>query len=205
MDVTCPVTRAYLYAVRNIHDLSLAQYEMYLEPFEELLDRASHDSSALARQHQRAFYCIELMVSRFCQKLDSRYYYNEGAHAVVFSWPRSREGLNTVLTIFNEKRDELLADVTEYHYLPIKKFDVDQMRQDTNHNFAELYRLICESCELLRQSLKNPDVQLSRVGKRLALAANVSKYYIDDMLNLADELLLHTEETTRRAWQPHKT
>lgn len=204
MDITCPVTRAYLYAVRNLYDLSLIQHEMYAEPFAELLVRAEHDSSARVRQHQRAFYCIELMVSRLILKMDSRYYFKEGPNSPVFSWPRSREGLNQVLQHAEERRDDLLAEVTEYYYyyyLPDKKLNTDQLRHVDNQTNAELYKLICESCVLLRQSLKNPEVPLSRVGKRLALAANVSRHYIGDMLDMADELLLHTEGTTRRAWQ----
>lgn len=200
MDITCPVTRAYLYAVRNLYDFSLVQYESYTELMEELLERAAHDSDARIRQHQRAFYCIELMVFRFVVKVQPGYYFKD-ATMPVLDWSRSREGLNRVLAYFEERRDEILAEVTEYYYLPDKKLNVDQLRHMNNQTNVELYKLICESCVLLRQALKNPEVPLARVGKRLALAANVSRYYIGDMLEMGNELLLHTEGTTRRAWQ----
>lgn len=205
MDTTCPVTRAYLYAVRNLFDLTLVQHEMYAEPLEELLDMAAHDSGERVRQHHRAFYCIELMISRFIMKLDSRYYFNEGPAGRPFNWPRSREGLNHVLALANEKRDDLLAEVTEYYYLAGPHDGVAERHNDTSRTAAELYKLICESCEILRQSLKNPDVPLTRVGKRLALAANVSKYYISGMLDLGTELLEHNEGKNERAWELPKT
>jgi hypothetical protein len=200
MDTVCPVTRAYLYAVRNLYDFSLIQHETYAEPLQELIERASHDNAARVRQHQRAFYCLELMVFRFVVKVRPGYYIKE-TEKPVLSWSRSREGLNHVLKYFEEKRDDILAEVTEYYYLPDKKLNTDQLRHADNQTNAELYKLICEACVLLRQSLRNPEVPLSRVGKRLALAANVSRHYIGDMLAMGDELLLHTEGTTRRAWQ----
>lgn len=191
MDTTCPVTRAYLYTVRNLYDLTLVQHEMYAEPLQELLNIAEHDSSERVRQHQRAFYCIELMTTRF------------PAIPEMVAWPRSREGLDYVLQIANERRDDHLAHLTEQFYLD-KVLDGLEERQHDNMRIAsELYKLICESCVILRQSLKNPDVTLTRVGKRLALAANVSRYYISGMLDLGTEVINHNEWKNERAWDLH--
>ena len=120
-------------------------------------------------------------------------------------WERSREGLNYVIEKADEIRNDLIAEVTEHYYLAARPIGVEQITHDQNHQKAELFKLICESCVILRQALKNEEVTLTRVGKRLALAAHVSKFYIDDMLLFSEELLEQTEGTTKRAWQPRQT
>lgn len=193
MDTTCPVTRAYLYAVRNLYDLTLVQHEMYAEPLEDLLNIAAHDSSERMRQHQRAFYCVELMASRF------------PVIPPMLPWPRSREGLDYVLHVANERRDDHLAELTEQFYSGIDLEGIAERQHDNMRAASEIYKLICESCVILRQSLKNPDVPLTRVGKRLALASNSARYYISGMLDLATELLNHTEGKNERAWEQPRT
>jgi len=196
MDTTCPVTRAYLNTVRNLYDLTLVQNELWLEPLEEMGERAAHGGSSRSVQHLRAFYSIELMVWRFVKDPQTLKW---------LSWERSREGLNYVLEQANEVRDDLLAEVTEYYYLASRPRGVEQIKHDTNHQNAELFKLVCEACVILRQSLKNPEVTLTRVGKRLALAAHVSKFHIEDMLRFAEELLAQNEGMGRRAWEPLPT
>lgn len=193
MILACPVTRGYLNAVGSLYDLSLVQYEMWLGPFEDAMDFAAHAGGSRQLQHQRAFYCVELMTSRF------------QVQSIQPPWPRSREGLNQVLSVANELRDDILAEVTEHAYLAVVHDGVVEQHIDLQRAISELLRLVCESSELLRQSLKNPEIPLSRVGKRLALAANGAGYYIDGMLALAMELINHNNEDMRRAWERHKT
>lgn len=202
MDTTCPVTRAYLNTVRNLYDLSLVQYELWVDPLREMVDRADYGGSSRFVQHQRAFYSIELMLFRFVMKRQLGWYVKETNGLQWLQWDRSREGLNYVIEKANEVRDDLIAEVTEYYYLGQRPVGTEQIVHEQNHQKAALFKLICEACVILRQSLKNEDVTLTRVGKRLALAANVSNFYIDDMLIFSEELLAQTEGTTRRAWQP---
>src|SRR5690349_8692075 len=139
MDTTCPVTQAYLYAVRNLYDFTLVQHEMYAEPWADLLDVAAHDSSERIRQHQRAFYCVELMTSRFLQSMNSRHYFIQGPNDPLTSWPRSREGLDHVLRTANEVRDDHLAELTEYFYLDKKPEGRDERQHDNMRAASELY------------------------------------------------------------------
>ena len=205
MDTTCPVTRAYLNTVRNLYDLTLVQNELWLEPIEEMLDRAAHGGGSRFVQHQRAFYSIELMLFRFVMKRQRWAYVKDTTDTPWLQWERSREGLNYVLDKANEIRDDLLAEVIEYYYLAERPRGIEQITHDTNRQQADLFKLICESCVILRQSLKNSEVTLTRVGKRLALASNVSTFYIGDMLLFAEELLAQNEGMGRRAWEPLQT
>lgn len=205
MDTTCPVTRAYLSTVRNLYDLTLVQNELYVDPINELVERADYGGSSRFDQHQRAFYSIELMLFLFVMKRQPSWYFKDVATSPWLQWARSREGLNYVIEKANEVRDDLIAEVTEYYYLAARPVGVEQMRHDQNHKDAELYKLVCESCVILRQGLKNEEVTLTRVGKRLALAAHVSKFHIEDMLLFADELLAQSEGRTERAWEIPRT
>ncbi len=199
----CPVVRAYLLTVRNLHDFALVQYQLYEESFEDMLALADSSGNTRVRQHQRAFYCVELMLRFVTQMAD-------GEHWPLMpykldDWPRSREGLDYVIEVINLKRDELLADVTEYFYSRSKKMGLSVMENDAAQAAAEVYHLAIEACVILRQSLKNPDVPLTRVGKRLALAAKVSSHYIGDMLQLAEELSNQDELHPKRAWELQAT
>jgi hypothetical protein len=199
MDIVCPVTRTFLSTVRNLYDLTLVQNELWVEPVNEWMERAEQGGGTRFLQHQRAFYCIELMLWRLMPTVAGTVY--AVREHELREWPRSREGLNRVLQIANDRRDDLLAEVTEYFYLPNRPLGVEQILHENRHRSAELYKLICESCVILRQSLKNEDVTLTRVGKRLALAANVSRKHISDMLLMAGELLDQHEEMAQRAWE----
>ena len=145
------------------------------------------------------------MLFRFVLGVRMGSYWKPPFKGKFVEWERSREGLNHVLEQANEVRDDLLAEVTEHYYLAGRPRGVEQITNDTNHRKAELFKLICESCVILRQSLKNPEVTLTQVGKRLALAAHVSNFHIDDMLLFAEELLAQNEGTSRRAWELPQT
>lgn len=201
MDTTCLVTHAYLNTVRNLYDFNLVQYEIWVDPLNELLDRAEHSDNSRLVQHQRAFYCIELMLFRFVMRHQPNWCVQDAAAAAWLQWERSREGLNYVLEKANAVREDLVAEVTERYYLNERAVGANQMEQDEDHQRSKLYKLICESCVILRQALKNEELTLARVGKRLALASSVSTFYIDDMLLFGEELLEQTEGMTRRAWQ----
>lgn len=190
MEMYCPVTRGYLRAVRNLFDLESIQYEMYLEPIEEISEMADHAGGSRQLEHQRAFYCVELMTSRFA------------INNINPKWKRSREGLNNLILLANEIRDDILADITEFAFLAGVQDGQAERRNDNLRKVATMLQLVCESAELVRQSLRNPEVPLSRVGKRLALAAHSSGYYIDRMLELARELIDYSEGSARRAWEP---
>ena len=193
MEMYCPVTRGYLRAVRNLFDLESIQFEMYLEPIEEISEMVNYAGGSRQLEHQRAFYCVELMTSRFViTSIDPK-------------WKRSREGLNGLITLTNEIRDDILADIAEFAFLPGVQDGLAERRNDNLRKVSTTLQLVCESAELVRQSLKNPEVQLSRVGKRLALAAQASGYYIDRMLELAKELIDYSEGNARRAWEPQRT
>lgn len=200
MDTTCPVTRAYLNTVRNLYDLTLVQNELWLEPLNEWVERAEYGGGTRLLQHQRAFCCVELMLWMLMPEMCGGAVYAVKEYELR-TWPRSREGLNYVLELANERRDDLLAEVTEYFYLAERPRGVDQIWHENQRRAAELYKLICESCVILRQSLKNSDVTLTRVGKRLALAANVARKHIPDMLNMAANLLEQQEGMASRAWE----
>lgn len=190
MALSCPVTSAYLHAVHNLFDLSLVHNEMWAEPFDELKKRAALAGGERIRQHQRAFLCIELMLNFLL-----------GSENAPKSWPRSREGLNLILGFADEQRNDLIAEVTEFYYLQRRPIGIEQIQQDQYRKQAELYKLICESCVILRQALKNQTVSLMRVGTRLALASNIAGYYIPDMFTMAGNLLEHNEEVALRAWE----
>lgn len=192
MELSCSVTHGYLRAVRNLYDLDSVQFEAYQGPLDDMAELADHAGGSRMLQHQRAFYCVELMSSRF------------HVQSVSPEWPRSREGLNRLIQVANEVRDDLLARGMEFTYLADMQDGVAEQRNDLDRRIAQTLGFVCESAELLRQALKNPEVPLSRVGKRLALAANASGYYIDRMIELSNELIEYNEGSTRRAWEPRR-
>lgn len=194
MDRVCPVTRAFLRTTYNLFDLTAIYNEMWLEPYEELVERAEHAGSGRAQQHQRAFYCVELMVSVCAFRLKSA----QQDLSKLSGWSRSREGLNQLLEQATFERDDLLADLTEWYYLVSRPRDERQILHATTQARAVLFKLVCESCVLLRQSLKNPEVPLRRVGRRLALAADAAQFSINDHLSFAQELI---ELSESRAWE----
>ncbi len=198
MDRACPVTRAFLRTFRNLFDLTAIYNEMWLEPYNELAERAEEAGGNRMQQHQRAFYCIELMTSVCASRLKVP---QQDVTRLV-GWPRSREGLNQILEYATFERDDLVAELTEWYYLPTKPRDERQMLHAASQSRAALFKLVCEACVLLRQSLKNPEVPLTRVGRRLALAADAANFGITDHLSFAQELI---ELSEGRAWERKRT
>ncbi len=192
MELSCPVTHGYLRALRNLYDFESVQFEMWQGPLDDAIELANHVGGGRKLEHQRAFYCVELMTTRL--------YIQSGTPA----WLRSREGLNRLLRVTNAQRDDLLARITEFTYLPGIQDGAAERRNDMDRITATTLGYVCEAAELLRQSLKSPDVHLSRVGKRLALAANAAGFYVDRMLELANELINYNEGNARRAWEPRR-
>ena len=194
VDRACPVTWAFLRTAGSIYDMGRYQNEVWTDALDEAADIAAHGGSDRMKQHQRAFYCVELMLHRCLPRL--------GLTRPMASWPRSREGLNQILAFAQEQRDELIAEVTEYYYLLERPRDERQLLHERNQQRAELFQYICEACVILRQSLKNPDVTLTRVGKRAALAVNTSTFFIDDAILFSKDMIYYSEY---RAWEPRPT
>lgn len=189
MELDCPVTSGYLRALRNLFDLESVQFELWQEPLDEVENMATFAGNSRRLQRQRAFYCVEVMASRF--NVQSKH-----------PDRRSREGLNELIAIANRCRDDIRAELVEVSIIGEVLEGRAERHYATQRAIAHTLQLTCEAAVLLRQSLKNPDTSLSRVGKRLALAAFSAGYYIDNMLELAKELIDYTEGSARRAWEP---
>ncbi len=192
----CPVALGYLRTVRALHKYDSPEFSLVYEPWEEplneLIDIARNTVSSRQLQHQRAFYCVEMMCSRF--HLQSQ-----------LPRRRSRESLNEVLRALRSACDEYLAADVESSLSDKPIFGLDEQRRDLDRKILHNAELTCEAAELLRQSLKNPDVHLGRVSKRLALVAKESGCYIDRMIAIGKELVEYGEGETRKAWERLET
>ena len=190
-EIGCHVTHGYLRVLNASFSLNSWQFEQWLEPLNELTDMANHAGGSRQLQHQRAFYSVELMASRFHvqTQLPDR---------------RSREGLNRLIKAVRELLDDKAAAEMERTLVPEYDEGLSLLNQDIDIRIAYNLQKLCEAAELLRQSLKNEAVNLSRIGKRLAQVARSTPLYIDSMIVIARELLEYTEKDRRKAWE-HRT
>jgi hypothetical protein len=193
----CPVTLKYLAVVRSLYDFNSMILEQYLPQLEQLEELARVAGNSRKRQHQRAFLCVELMRYRLPMHLAT----SDGGWAALTEaeWPRSREGLNTLLSRIDTDMTNLVGYDVEYTLVPPK--DSVQLLRANDQKAFKVFNLLHESAVMLRQSLGNEDISLSRIAKRLALAAQVVQLHVPDVLNMGQDLLEQTENFARRAWE----
>lgn len=200
----CPLTTAFISTLHNLYDFNSVANEYWLEPLKLLEERAEVGGDNRERQHHRGFLCIELMTTRLAPKLSHNIL--DKQYVVDLMWPRTREGLNQMIKVLHDDHFNLLGAVIEYTYdRSTRRRGIEEMTFDNQHRLVEVYKLARESAVILRQSLKNPNVALMRVGKRLALAAHTARLYVSDMLVLGSWLLEETEHKATRAWDLPKT
>jgi hypothetical protein len=214
MDAACPVLDSYLSQVRKYMDESTIlvadAYQYRLDRLDELIQRQRFGNTR-ARQHQRAFLCVEWMLYRLPVGLPT----NTARQLEMSPWPRSREGLTNLITMLRGDNEELLGVMTEHSFslgmlyqpedptvVAVRVGDgVDQMYQDNRKLLQHVYRYAGESAVILRQSLRNPNVRLTRIGTRLARSAIVARTGIAGLLELAETLLGQSENNAQRAWE----
>lgn len=203
MEDQCPVVRGYLLGVRSVVDFDQLINESYLDQLHELDGLSEYGNDTRARQHMRAFLCVEFMVSNLAHNVPV----GSATTAPPPTWRRSREGLSKLIDTLNEDTDEMLAAIMEYSFeigMGAVGKGVDQILHANQQLLVEVYKLARESAVILRQSLKNPEVSLMRVGRRLALAAHCARCGVPDMFIMARELLDQNEHRALRAWELHK-
>jgi len=218
MHDACPIIGSYLAQVRKYVDEDAWITEAYLrqlDTIDEALVRQGAGNT-LARQHQRAFLSIEWTLYRLPASLPS----NITQQLSMSPWPRSREGLTTLVTLLRGDTDELLGAMTEHtlsrgmvlqggevagdplNNVKRKLGDMaDQMYQDNRAALQHVYRYGGESAIILRRALRNPCIRLTRVGVRLAKAARAARIGMSSMLELAEILLAQQESNAVRAWE----
>lgn len=186
----CPIVRSYLRGVAGAGNFSSALYENYKENFDDLLQQADTAGGPRARQHQRAFFCIEIMVCRWSWF---------GTALIAKPFRRSREGLNGVLARLIAEENDMSAENVEFSFSPTK--DSQQWWYKVRADRMKLSGLARESIITLRQGLKNAQVSLGPIGTALAEAAAGKRVSIPERLSIARELLEQTEGNATRAWQ----
>jgi hypothetical protein len=214
MHDACPVVESYLAQVRRYLDestvLTADAYQYRLDCVEEELQRQRFGNTR-SRQHQRAFFCVEWMLYRLPAGLPS----GTSRQLEMSPWNRSREGLTNLIAMLRSDNDELLGVMTEHTFslgmvcqpddpeaVATRVGDgADQIYQNNRKLLQHVYRFAGESAVILRQSLRNPNVRLTRVGTRLAKAADVARTGMAGLLDLAETLLTQSEDNGVRAWE----
>lgn len=214
MNVACPVIESYLAQVRKYMDESTLlvadAYQYRLECLEGLLQQHRFGNTR-ARQHQRAFLCVEWMLYRLPVGLPT----NTSRQLEMSPWPRSREGLTNLITLLRSDNEELLGVMTEHSFAVGMVYQpedpnivatrvgdgADQIYQDNRRLLQYVYRYAGESAVILRQALRNPNVRLTRIGTRLAKSAIVARTGMAGLLELAETLLSQSEDNAPRAWE----
>lgn len=198
----CPVAEAYLTRMRTYitnYVMFAENYASQLEAYEELLALQNSLDSRL-RQHQRAFLCIEMMVHHVSKVLPVGF----GQENTNGFWKRSREGLTEFISILRSGEDDLVSTITEYTISSSwggSGQGADQLHHENQKRLTSVYRYAGESAVILRQALRNPNVKLFRVGRRLAQAAEVARMGIPDWFAMADALFDQRKEHAPRAWE----
>lgn len=199
MNHACPVTRAYLARVRVLVDFSSALNETYLDRLESLEEQAARAGAALERQHQRAFFCLEVTLSHLAER---SIYAGELQQVPTLRWPRSREGIQEALRTMRSDYENLLAATSEYVFLPEElKGDTKRLYNDNQQRLLVLYRKAYKLAVILRRSLFNHKISLARVGRYLADAMHSTRQPVPFMLSVANQLIEQTEGWAPRAWQ----
>jgi hypothetical protein len=198
----CPVVEAYLTRMRTYitnYVMFAENYTSQLEAYEDLLALQDNLDSRI-RQHQRAFLCIEMMVHHVAKILPV----GIGQEVPMVFWKRSREGLNEFVSILRNDGDNLVANLTEYSIASSwggAGQGADQLHHDNQERLTSVYRYAGESAVILRQALRNPNVKLFRVGRRLAQAAEAARMGVPDWFSMANALFEQRKEHAPRAWE----
>lgn len=195
----CPVITAFLKEMLILNDFDSplnSSLVPQLDNLQEML--AVEPKGTLVRQQQRGFFCVEYMASKL---LVSSLPQQE--LGFCFGWPRSRGGLTHLLAGVKSLLEELLGGIVEYDILYGDDVQVPtQLLENQQHRTASI---ICQhlgsAAFILRHSLRNSDVHLSRVGLRVARSMQACNCSVIDMLVLVRELLNHGEREVLRAWQ----
>lgn len=201
MSERCPILHAYLKAIDTHVNFHLAVNESYYTHLEELFELADTAGSSVERQHQRAFFCIELMCSRIAPKIPVA-----GASPfMLLSWPRSREGLNRLLEALRADVEDLVGASVEFAFEARDSVSVDNLINDNRSRLVEVGKASHESIVLLRRAMKNRDVVLQSIGTKLAWATQTARMSVPDLFMMARELIEQTERSAVRAWELKKT
>lgn len=209
----CPVTATYVKYIRGYleDEIIFADvFEPQLDHYAEVIAMQSNSgNNTRARQHQRAFLCIEMMMHHIARGVSVQ----ERQDSQYMTWDRSSVGLSQMIMALRSDNDDLTGAAMEYGFArgmldpdgPVVKRRVgdgsDQMYQDNRHTLMEVYRLAGEAAVILRRALRNPETPLTRVGRRLGQAAEVSRASTTKLFSMAEALLNQREDHAPRAWE----
>lgn len=206
MPEVCPVVATYTKYIQNYLEDEVFFTDIYLE-------RLNHYAELIVlqgkgnrlRQHQRAFLCIELTLHCVAKSVAVR----EEQSSIHMRWDRSSIGLSQLIASMRGNNDDLTGASMEYRLSrgmstsagPAVGDGADQMLQDNRHMLMEVYRLAGESAVILRRSLHNAEVPLTRVGRRLGQAAEVARLDTTKLFFMLEALLNQRENHAPRAWE----
>ena len=214
MREVCPVVATYAKYIQNYLEDEVFFADSYLERlnhYAELI--VGQGMISRARQHQRAFLCIELSLHCIAKEIQVR----EEQSSQYLRWERSSMGLSQLISSMRGNNEDLTGASMEYKFdrgnvhVTAKHDDTvvvqrvgdstDQMYQENRHMLMEVYRLAGESAVILRRSLRNTEVPLTRVGMRLGQAAEVARVDTTRLFYMLEALLDQTENNAPRAWE----
>lgn len=200
----CPVVAGYLSKLRSLVDPSnvlRADLPAQIDELEELAEATR--AGPLERQHHRAFLCVELMLSRFL--LVGLDHTQQAEKAALLDWPRSREGLNTVLKTVRALRDDITGSAMETDLVGVNRANIAQLRQAINQRLLSVIEVVIGAAEIVRASMKNPATRLGPVGASLAVVvAEQRRHAVWEAIWLGRVLLTETEQKVFRGWQIQK-
>lgn len=210
----CPVVSTYTKYVQHYLEDEIFFAETYLHKLEEYVELINLQGDGnLVRQHQRAFLCIEMMLHFVACSIEVQ----EKQTAQYMQWERSSAGLSKLIAGMRGDHDDLTGASMEYVFArgmlnSIEEPDglitvnrvgdgIEQMYHQNRHTLMEVYRFAGEAAVVLRRSLRNPGTPLTRVGRRLGLAAEVANTDTSKLFFMLEALLNQTEEHAPRAWE----
>ncbi len=214
MPDVCPVVSTYTKYIQNYLEDEVFFADTYLERlnhFAELI--VLQGAGSRLRQHQRAFLCIELMLHRIAKSVPVK----EEQSSQHIRWDRSSIGLSQLIASMRGNNEDLtgasmeyglargmLTSATEEDGLVVVSRvgdGADQLYQENRHILMEVYRLAGKSAVILRRSLRNPEVPLTRIGRRLGQAAEIARIDTARLFTMLECLLDQRENYAPRAWE----
>lgn len=189
----CPVTIAFIEHAKRCVDPIIHEGETdYLN---ELQNVARELPASVTLNRLRAFYCIERLHS-ISRALQGR----SDLPQLFFETRRSHEGLSNLLEQVALSKDDLLGEAVALSLEMRQGGSAKALAQLTKHTRRmneEVVLKLEESAKLLRRSLSNEDVNLSRVGTYTATALHLCS---GNLLDTARKLVTISETNALNGW-----
>lgn len=203
-DLVCPILETYLHRVMlDAFDLDL-MYEHAREEINVLQERSSVAGGERAVQHLRGFVVVELLGTTI---------WSAGAVGGSSNPARTRDFAEQQALLIRRNADSLTRYIEwarcqiperEADRISYQHYSKEPLRDLLAHRSRKavlVYNISSEAAELLRRSLKNPEIQLGRLGTLLYEGCRETGINIPEQINYARKLLNVTQAHAPRGWE----